>query len=303
MNALKAIFLAAALALAGPSAGGQEKILLDDLGNPHRMPPSPPQRIVSMAPNITEILFALGLGDKIVGVTRFCDFPEAASDIPKIGGLIDPNLEIIHSLEPDLVIAFRGNPLRFLERLRDFLFPVFVLDIGKDTASLFPLIEKIGLITGKESDAARLNDSMRAKIRDVENRAESIQARPKVFVMLYGQGLWTCGADSYLDDLLVKAGAVNVAGHIPKKWFLYSRERLVRDDPEVIIVLANSEKDFRRARDRLLGKSAYKSVSAVRTGRIFRLDENAASRFGPRLIDVLGELVRILHPEGTGVRP
>ncbi len=303
MNVLKAIPLAGMLVLACPAAGGQEKTLYDDLGIPFLIPSTPPHRIVSMAPNITEILFALGLGDKIVGVTRFCDFPEAAADLPKIGGLIDPNLEIIHSLEPDLVIAFRGNPLRFLERLRDFLFPVFVLDIGRDTASLFPLVEKIGLITGSETEAAALNDSMRAKIKDVEKRVRNVRTRPRVFVMLYGQGLWTCGADSYLNDLLSKAGAVNVAGHIPKKWFLYNRERLIRDDPEVIIVLANTEKDFRRARDRLLETSSFKDVSAVRTGTIFRLDENAASRFGPRLIDVLDELVRMLHPEGTGERP
>jgi len=292
--------LAAGCVLAGYATAGQDRVVRDDLGNFFRLSVSPPERIVSLAPNITEILFALGLGDRVVGVTRFCDFPEAALGLRKVGGLVDPNIEIIHSLEPDLVIAFRGNPLRVLARLRELHLPVFILDSAKDIGSLFPFIEKIGLITGADEAAAALNRSLRTRLGSVERNLEGVRARPRVFVILYGQGLWTCGAESYLDNLLVKAGAVNVAARVPKKWFLYSRERLVRDDPDSIVVLARSEGDFVRAKRLILEESSYKDIAAVKAGRIFRLEENAASRFGPRLVGVLEALARFLHPEQFG---
>ncbi|MGB8959622.1 MAG: helical backbone metal receptor, partial [Candidatus Aminicenantales bacterium] len=104
------------------------QVIKDDLGGPFPLPEGTPRRIVSMAPNITEILFALGLGGRIVGVTRFCDWPPEARAIPRIGGLVDPNVEVIRSLDPDLVIAFRGNPLRLVDRIRKLGLPVFVLD-------------------------------------------------------------------------------------------------------------------------------------------------------------------------------
>ncbi len=284
-----------------PGRPGQA--IKDDLGISFKIPAEPPQRIISLAPNITEVLFALGLGDKVVGVTRFCDYPEQARSLRKIGGLVDPNIEIIHSLEPDLVIGFRGNPLRFLGRLRDFNFPVFVLDIGTDLGSLFTLIEKLGLITGTHEAAERLNGGMRTRVDAVEMVLSGVKEKPRVFVMLYGQGLWTCGADSYLDNLISRAGAVNVAGWLPRKWFLYSRERLVRDAPERIVILAKSKEDFHRARRLLMSESAYSEISAVKTGAVFHLDENAASRFGPRLVGVLENLARILHPERFGGSP
>ena len=109
-----------------------------------------------MAPNVTEILFALGLGDRVVGVTRFCDYPPATGAIRKIGGLVDPNIEIVRSLDPDLVVAFRGNPRRLVERMGKLGLPVFVCDIGEGLEALFPLIERIGRITRTEGRAAGL---------------------------------------------------------------------------------------------------------------------------------------------------
>ncbi len=279
---------------------GLGQTVKDDLGQSFPYPLKPPERIISLAPNITEILFALGLGDSVVGVTRYCDFPEAARLLPKVGGLVDPNIETILSLEPGLVIAFRGNPLRFLSRLRDLGLSVFVLDIGSDLGSLFPLVEKIGRITGMTEAAGELNDSMKGRIERVARSVGAIREKPRVFIMLYGQGLWTCGAESYLDSLLSIAGAVNVAARVPKKWFLYTRERLVKDNPDTVLILTKSDEDFTRARGQLETESFYRDLEAVRNGRIFRLDEDAASRFGPRLVDVLAGMTRLLHPGLAG---
>jgi iron complex transport system substrate-binding protein len=276
--------------------------LKDDLGRPFPLPERTPERIVSMAPNITEILFALGLGDRVAGVTRFCDYPPEARSIRRIGGLVDPNIEIIQSLDPGLVIAFRGNPLRLVDRVRKLGLPVFVLDIGQGLEALFPLIAKIGRVTRSEERADALAAGLRRRLVAVDAAMNGVATRPKVFVLLYGQGLWTCGGESYVDDLIGRAGGTNVASALPKKWALYKREQILEDDPDVIFILARSGKDFATGRDWLLRKAGVESVTAVRSGKVYELDENAASRFGPRLVDVLDRMARLLHPELFGER-
>jgi len=293
-------FLVAALLLAVPFTAPQT--IPDDLGTPFPLPARTPERIVSMAPNVTEILFALGLNGRVAGVTRFCDWPPEARALPKIGGLVDPNIEIMRSLDPDLVIAFRGNPLRLVERARKLGLPVFVLDIGEGLDALVPLIERVGRITRMEARAAELARGLRGRLEAVDAARRGILSRPKVFVLLYGQGLWTCGGASYVNDLIARAGGINIAAAMPKKWVLYKRERIIKDDPDIVIILARSAADFSAGRDRFTKLAGMGSVKAVRTGRIYELDENAASRFGPRLIDVLERMASLLHPEPAGGR-
>jgi len=295
-----ATFSAARSSVQSPA---RPQTIRDDLGRPFVLPEKTPARIVSMAPNITEILFALGLGSNVVGVTRFCDYPPETRTFPRIGGLVDPNIEIIQSLRPDLVIAFRGNPLRILDRLADLNFPVFILDIGNGLDNLTPLIGRIGRITRREKEAAALAAALEAREKAVEAALGAVAAKPRVFVFLYGQGLWTCGGQSYLNDLIVRAGAVNIAAPLPKKWALYSRERIVRDNPDAVFVLAKSPQDFEKARAWLVDEARLGGIAAVAAGRVFLLDENAASRFGPRLVDVLDAMARALHPERFGGRP
>jgi iron complex transport system substrate-binding protein len=276
------------------------KIIRDDLGRPFPRPAATPKRIVSMAPNITEILFALGLGPAIVGVTRFCDHPPEAAAIRKIGGLVDPNIEIIRSLDPDLVVAFRGNPLRLVDRIGKLGLPVFVLDIGQGLEALAPLVERIGRVTRTEARAAGIAGELRRRLEAVDAALRGDGARPKVLVLLYGQGLWTCGGESYVDDLIARAGGANVASALPKKWVLYKRERIIRDDPDVVFILARTEADFAAGRERLVRMPGLAGLKAIKAGRIYELDENAASRFGPRLVDVLARMAALLHPDRFG---
>ena len=285
-----------------PLAGSAQD-LTDDLGHPFPRPLRPPERIVSMAPNITEILFALGLGVRVAGVTRFCDYPPEAARLPRIGGLVDPNVEIVRSLDPDLVIAFRGNPLRLVDRIRRLGLPVFVLDIGRGLDELPALVTKIGRVTGAEARAEALAAGLSARLRAVGAAMKGLTARPKVFVLLYGQGLWTSGGESYVNDLIGRAGGTNVAAALPKKWALYKRERIIRDNPDVVFILARSAADFAAGKDWLAGMPGIGAVSAVRTGRIYEIDENAASRFGPRLVDVLDRMAALLHPGRSGGKP
>jgi len=297
-----AFFLFWLFGFAGFSAsGGQEKtgILYDDLGHPFSFG-APPRRIVSLAPNVTEILFALGLGDRIVGVTRFCDFPPEARAKEKVGGMIDPSPEKIEALHPDLIFAFRGNPIGILNKLNTLGFPVFVLETGITLEALDGTIEKIGRAAWAEEEAAGLVATLRQETALILDVLKNAQTRPRVFLALHGQGFWTCGRQSFLHDLIEKAGGENIAGRMDRRWLNLNFELLIRENPEVIVVLAKDEQAFLRARNRFLSDRRLKDIAAVRTGRIDFLDENSASRFGPRLAEALRRLAEILHPEKFG---
>ena len=274
----------------------QEAVVYDDFNTPFELTAAP-QRIISLAPNVTEILFALGLGDRVVGVTRYCDYPAEALEKDKIGGMVDPNLEKIQSLRPDLIVAFRGNPLGVLNKLRNLHFPVFVLNLGRSLDGLFETIEKTGRVT-------RTEDSARAIIADLKKKQEAIRLalgnilkKPKVFLSVYGQGLWTCGEEGYLNDLLVQAGGVNIAGKIRRRWLQLNREQLIHENPDVIIIMAKDKERFSQAGGLFRADPRLKDVRAVKDNNIHWLDENVAGRFGPRLIDALDTVARILHPE------
>lgn len=274
----------------------QEKIIKDDLGFPFDMT-APPQRIISLAPNITEILFALGLGEKVIGVTRYCDFPEDAMKKEKIGGMVDPNLEKIIALKADLIIGFRGNPLTTLERLRNLNLPVFVLDIGTTIESTLSIVKKIGTVTHTEKRAELLIQSLRERYEKILSALRDVKQEPKVFLSLHGTGLWTCGKESFLNDLVKKARGMNIAGNIQRKWLNYNREHLIHEDPEVIIILSKSEKEFLKTKKWIKNEAHLEGTKAVDADRIYFLDENLATRQGPRLIQALEELARLLHPQ------
>ncbi|MDD8026405.1 MAG: helical backbone metal receptor [Acidobacteriota bacterium] len=290
------------LALAARPGGAQTIKATDDVGTVFTFP-TPPRRIISLAPNVTEILFALGLGDRVIAVTRYCDYPEAALAKPKIGGLLDLDFERIKAFTPDLVIAFRGNPLNALDRLRDLGLPIFALDISGGLDAIPPLIAKIGAVTGRTAQADALLAVLATKEKAVAAALAAAPAAPRVFLSLQGSGLWTFGKPSYFNDLLRRAKASSVTAAIDKTWFEYGREALIRDDPDAIVILARSEDEFRTAVRWYRGPSGVARLHAVRDGRFLFLDQNAASRFGPRLYDTLTDLARLLHPEAFAAPP
>ena len=268
----------------------------DDVGNVFSLQ-RPPQHIISLAPNITEILFALGLGDQVAGVTRYCDYPAAALKKAKIGGMLDPDIERIQALNPDLIIGFRGNPLGALKKLQDLHSRVFILNIGMDLSSVYSLIAKIGRVTFKEIEAQRLVLSLKKKYDSVERALQGIIQQPRVFLNIHGLGLSTCGRESYFNDLLARAKGINIAGGVPQNWLEYNREQFLKDNPDVIVILTRSQPDFEKAKDWLKSQSGFSRIQAIRSGRVYFMDENPASRFGPRLFDALLELARLLHPQ------
>ncbi len=273
-----------------------QHVVRDDRGKEFRTDIRP-KRVVSLAPNITEILFTLGAGGQVTGVTRYCDYPPEATEKTIIGGFLDPDIERIRDVAPDLIVAFRGNPLERIERLDGLGLRVFVLDIGYRLEEIPPLVEKIGAVVGRTAEAGVLARALTDRAARVASALSDFAARPRVFLKLQGEGLWTCGRESYFTDLIEKAGGTSVTSGLSKNWLEYGVESLVGDNPDLIVVLARSEEDFARTRAWLKNRPGVRETAAVRNDRILKLDENAASRFGPRLFDSLEDLARLLHPE------
>ncbi len=273
----------------------QVETLRDALGDPFPLG-TPPGRIISLAPNLTEILFALGLGQKIVGVTKFCNFPAEAREITQVGGIIDPSLEKMVSLRPDLILAFRGTPLPVLAKMKSSRLPLFVLDEGEKVADLFPLILTIGIVTRSEKQSHELILTLKSRLKRVEDKIASASYRPRVLLLLFGPGFWTCGAQSFLSDLIEKAGGENIARSAKSRWVSLSREELLSLSPEAIVFLAPSPEEFLALKSRFSQDSLFKKIPAVAQDRFGFLTEDEASRFSPRLILALENLARFLHP-------
>ncbi|MCP2520528.1 helical backbone metal receptor [SCandidatus Aminicenantes bacterium Aminicenantia_JdfR_composite] len=272
------------------------KTFYDDLGFKIEIS-SRPERIISLAPNLTEILFALELNKNIVGVTRYCDYPPETLFKQKVGGVVDINIEKIKFLNPDLVLAFRGNRLDSILRLKQLKIKVFVLDSKKGIEGTFSLIKKIGAVTFREKEAQKLIEKLKAKYKKLRKKLSSVNNYPKVFLSLHGKELWTCGKKSFLNKLILEAKAQNIACGIPKSWIKYNKEKLLYQNPEIIIILAKKEKDFKRAEKWWKKDKILRKIDAVRYNRIFYINEDLLSRQGPRLIDGFTRLAEILHPE------
>ena len=269
-----------------PAAAGP---LTDDLGrtvNIDRIP----QRIVSLMPSSTEILFELGLGDKIVGVTDECDYPEEAKTKPKVGGFWSPSVEQIVDLRPDLVITDGYNTV-LLSQLEALDLTVIVLQ-PKDIDGIFRNIELIGKVTGAEKQAAEL-------ITDMQNRIGTIAAktaaasRPKVYYEMY-VGFWTGGTGSFIDALIILAGGNNIASGAPE--FAQLSNEVIIDTKPDIIVLGYMIKGTESV-DEVRNRSGWGVIPAVSNNKIYIIDSDLILRPGLRVIQGLEQLAQIIHPE------
>ena len=201
-------------------------------------------------------------------------------------------------MKPDLVIGFRGNSLQMLKRMQNLHLPLFALEVEESLESLFDIINKIGKITQENDKAQNLVQSLRKRYKTTQSILINVQHEPKVFLWLYDQqGFWTCGRKNFLDTLIKEAKGVNIAGDTSRRWLLFNREQLIHKNPEIIIVLSESRKIFPEAKERLKNNSLFKHIKAVETDKIYFLDEDLATRPGPRLIDALAKLAHFLHPQ------
>ena len=290
---LSILLVAATIACAGTTSA--PATITDDWGREIYLE-TVPQRIVSHVPSITETLFALGLGDRIVGVSDYCDYPEEAKAKPKVGGYFTPNIETIVALNPDLVLT-DGYALELMPRLEGLGIP-FVVVQPKDINDILEDIELLGNATGEQKKANELINDMRSRVDAVTDKVSSAP-RPSVFYVFDATDTtkpWTAGPGSFADALIQMAGGENIAAKAQGAWIQLNMEELVNSNPDIILV------------DSMMGTAVispnqikklpgWQDMTAVKENRIYTIDGDLVNRSGPRIIQGLEEMAKILHPE------
>jgi iron complex transport system substrate-binding protein len=256
---------------------------------------SNPQRLISLAPSNTEILFALGLGDKVVGVTDFCNYPEEAKSIEQIGSYFDPSIEKIFSLSPDLVLAITGLP-EVIAKLEELGIPALILD-PSDLEGVLANIQLVGKATGAEKEAEALVSEMRGRIAVVTEKASEVKERPRVFCEIDATDPskpWASGPGSFMDAMIRLSGGTNVAADAESPWPQLSAEEIIAKDPGIVI-LADSK--YGVTAESVKERHGWEVITAVKEGAIYDIDDDLISRPGPRIVDGLEAVARIIHPE------
>lgn len=260
-----------------------------------------PQRIISLAPSNTEILFALGLGDRVVGVTEFCNHPEAAIAKPKIGGFSTVDIERIVALEPDLILATSIHEAKAIPTLESVGLTVVAL-APQTIDGVLNNITLVGEITGSSQEAAQLVASLEARIKAVTDQTDSLpdSQSPRVFYVLWHEPLMTVGSEARIHELIVKAGGINIAQDLTGDYPTISLEAVILANPQVIIAGSghgtgeDSTFQFAKTEPRL------ENIDARHNNRVYEIDADLPSRPGPRIVDALEELARLIHPEIFG---
>ena len=291
---IRVLFLLFALSSAAASQGFPITEI-DALGNSLTLK-TPPGRIVSLAPSNTEILFALGAGQQVVGVTSYCDYPVEAAQKAKVGGFSDGSLERVVSLNPDLVLAARFNPLEVLNSLKQLGIPVFAL-APTSVAEVLQTIRQVGRLTGRRAEAAHLVQELTEQKHTLENRLAGTRTRPRVLWGVLEAPMYTAGKGSYIDDLIRLAGGQNIAADAGAGWPQIGLETLVSRNPQIIITTGVAPGKIPSALLRLQSTDGWQSIDAVVNGRIYHIDPNLLQRPGPRVIQALETLAQQLHPE------
>jgi len=255
-----------------------------------------PKRIISLAPNITEILFALGAEDRVIAVSSFCDYPEGAKLKPKVGGMSNPSLEAVVSLNPDIVLfSIDGNPKAFEERLRSMNMRTFTLR-SKRITELPVGIRQVGAAVGVPDKAEALAREMEIKISALQERERSHRKRQNsaqrknVLFIIWPDPLIVAGPGSIADDALQMIGTVNISGNTVSSYPKYSIEEIIRRAPDIIFIGKGTGMD--RVADGLLRR--LKSIPAVRNKRVFYVSDYLY-RLGPRTMQGVEELERFLR--------
>jgi iron complex transport system substrate-binding protein len=264
--------------------------IVDSYGNEVKLETNSINRVISLAPNITEIVYAIGAESKLVGRTDYCNFPKEVKKIETVGEIFTPSFEKILSLKPDIVIASSHTTQKTYQKLNEYGINILVMDKVKNLEDIYSIINKMGLILKKEENANKLNKNLQERIielsiSDKEKEENSI----KIYYMLsYGKsGDYTAGGDTFLGSIISKSGAINIANDL--SGWKYSIERIITEDPDIILY-SSDYIDI----EQLKNDNIYKQLRAVREGQIYQIDEDILVRPGPRIWKGIVEIQSIL---------
>ncbi|WP_313893317.1 ABC transporter substrate-binding protein [Psychrobacillus sp.] len=272
--------------------------LKDAVGNDITLEEAP-KTIVSMMPSNTEILFALGLNNEIVGVNDYDNYPAEALEKEKIGGM-EFNVEKIVGMNPDIVFAHEsglGMGEAGLQQIRDAGVKVFVVKNAIDFNETYTTIEQVGRATGKLAEAQKIVEDMKAKVEDVKAKVAKVETKKTVFVETSDvPQIYTPGNGTFMQEILDMVNAENIAAD-QEGWFEISPEEIVSRNPEVIIVMYSYVPGIV---DSVKARPAFDTITAVKNNAVIQVDENLTSRTGPRLAEGLEEVAKAIYPEVFG---
>lgn len=273
------------------SANAQFRQLTDEAGRSVSVPIRV-DRFVSLAPNLTEIAYAIGAGDRLVGNTTYCDYPAQARQVEKVGDTLHPSIERIIALRPQVVLVSTASQLEaFTKQLNDQGIAVYVSD-PHDLDGVFQSIARLGELLNQSSATQTLLSELRSRTDAVANAVKT--ATPvTVFYQVSAQPLYTAGRDSFVTDLIKHAGGKSVTAEVPGAWPKFSAESALAARPEAIILPTGGSMGDTNA----IVAEALKNSPAVTSGRVYKINDDHLARPGPRSILGLEEMARSLHPE------
>lgn len=275
-----------------PGAGESQYVQLKDEANRDVRVSGKIERVITLAPNLTEIIYAIGADDLLVGNTTYCDYPEQAKSVQKVGDTLQPNIERILALRPNLIFISTSSQLEaFARQLGEHGIPVYVSD-PHDLEGVISSIENIAKLLKREKQAEELVSKLHGRITAVE-AAVKTRKPVRVFYQLSAEPLYTAGRDAFVTDLITRAGGLSVTAGVPEAWPRYSQESAVAAQPDAIVLPTGGSMGAANA-DVAAG---LKRAPAVLNGRVFKIDGDLLVRPGPRAIDGLEQLARALHPQ------
>ncbi|MDO9535190.1 MAG: cobalamin-binding protein [Bacillota bacterium] len=279
------------------TGGGDEPFarIVDQMGR-ELLVPKVPERIISISPANTEIAFALGLGDRLVGVTDYCSYPTQAQDKTSVGGYSDPNLEKIVALEPDLILAGSFHKEEVL-KLDEMGIPVLVLD-PQSLEEIYESFELVAIATGAEAEFKRLAADMKGRIDAVEERLASLEEDKKVRVYfeVYSDPLMSAGNKAEINEIISLAGGINIFADIDGTYPVVSAEAVVKRDPQVILFPDyHGTEEFNA--ELLQERPGWGEIDAVKNGRVHAVENDVFSRPGPRFVEAVEAAAKLFYPD------
>ncbi|MGB2825504.1 MAG: helical backbone metal receptor [Thermoplasmata archaeon] len=270
---------------------GDSILLVDDYGRTIKLD-SIPERIVSTAPTPTEMLFAVGAGDLVVGVDTYSDYPAEVANITKVGDYT-LSTEVIISLQPDLIISSDLVPISQLELLEDQGIP-FVILATRTLDDVLKDLRLVGILTGHVDEANELVDELEDRIEAVTSKTQAVDlVKPRAYLEYYPY--WTYGPGSFGDDLIALAGGINIAENTSSEYPMLTSEFVIAQDPEIIVYTVGYMTTT--TADEISSRPGWDVITAVSEGDIYSMDDNLLSRYGPRIVDGLEDLAALLHPD------
>ena len=282
------------------AAGGVSAVTItDDLGVTVTIE-NPPERIVSLSPANSEILFALGLDEKIVGVTEYCTYPEAALSKEKIGGFSTVNIEKVSVLNPDLIVAADGNSEETVAHLRELGFTVITINADTIDTTLDDIL-LLGKATGADDEAEALVSSMKEDLEEIAEKT-STEEKPTILHCMWTDPLWVSGSATFQDEMIAAAGGINAAA-AEEGWVALTMEKFLTMNPDIIVVDSGNGMGVGAddaLRDFFLKDPRMQSLSAVQNEQVYVVNADIIDRGGPRIVEGVEALAEIAHPDIFG---